>query len=64
MTSTCKKVVVVGDADCGKKCLLNVFLKNKALDEQTPITFDNEIVNIEVDKKNVELSLWSTAGEI
>ena len=63
MAGTCKKLVVVGDADCGKNSLLNVFLKNKVLDEQTPITFDNIIIDMDVDEKEIELSLWSTAGE-
>ena len=63
MASPFKKLVAVGDADCGKTALFQVYLKNKYLDEETPITVGNEIVNINVDGKTVEVSLWCTSGE-
>lgn len=62
MDKPCINVMVVGDADCGKSYLLNVFSKNKALDEETPITFNNEVVDIEIDGYAVALSLFNTAG--
>ena len=63
MTSTSKKLMAVGDADCGKTCLLIVFSKNEVPDENTHVTFNNEVVDIEVDGKEVRLSLYVTSGE-
>ena len=63
MGSTSKKVVIVGDADCGKTSLLTVFSKNDILKENTPITFQNKVFDIEVDGEKVSLCLYSVAGE-
>ena len=35
-------MVIVGDADCGETCPLNVFSKNEVLEEDIPITFENK----------------------
>ena len=64
MTSISKKVMVVGDAGCGKNSLLNVFSMNNGIDEDTPVAFDNDIFDVEVNGKTVSLFLWSTSGEI
>ena len=63
MDRTCINVMAVGDANCGKSCLLNIITKNKALDED-PTTIFNYEVDIEVDENQVKLSLFSTAGEL
>ena len=63
MQRPCIKVMAVGDADCGKSSLLNVFSKNKRLYEDTPTTLNNEFVNIEVCGNEVTLCLFSAAGE-
>ena len=63
MATTGKKVMAVGDSDCGKSSLLIVFSKNEVLDEHAAVTFVNEVVDIEVDGKEVTLSLWVSPGE-
>ena len=63
MATTGKKVMAVGDSGCGKSSLLIVYSKNEVLDEHAPVTFVNEIVDIEVDGKEVTLSLWVSPGE-
>ena len=63
MARPCINVMAVGDADCGKTCLLSVFWKDIFLDEHTAVNFDNEVVHIEVDGNDVVLCLFSTAGQ-
>ncbi|KAK9511385.1 hypothetical protein O3M35_000050 [Rhynocoris fuscipes] len=58
-----KKLVIVGDGDCGKTCLLIVFSQDKFLERYLPTVFDNYVADIEVDGKQVQLSLWDTAGQ-
>ena len=57
------KVVVVGDAGCGKTSLLSAFSTNRSIDKKTCVTFKNAVIDIEVNRKEVALSLWNTAGE-
>ena len=63
MATKGKKVMVFGDSGCGKSSLLVVFSTNEVLDEHTPVTFINKVVDIEVDGKEVTLSLWVSADE-
>ena len=63
MASISKKVMVVGDAGCGKSSLLTVYLTDKDLDSNTPRRVDNEVTNVVVDGQEVELSLFNTSGE-
>lgn len=58
-----KKLVVVGDGECGKTCLLTVFCKDEFPEVHIPTVFETDITDIEVDGKLVELSLWDTAGQ-
>ncbi|XP_073982526.1 ras-like GTP-binding protein rhoA [Rhodnius prolixus] len=58
-----KKLVIVGDGNCGKTCLLTVFAHDKFLDKYVPTIFESYVADIEVDGKQVELSLWDTAGQ-
>ncbi|CAL4159704.1 unnamed protein product [Meganyctiphanes norvegica] len=53
-----KKLVAVGDVDCGKTCLLRAFTNSEGY-----LVFDNYVENIEVDGKRVKLALWDTAGQ-
>ena len=57
-----KKVVAVGDAGCGKTSLLTVFSKDNVLDENTPHTLENIVIDVEVDGTKVALSLCNTSG--
>jgi len=58
-----KKLVVVGDGECGKTCLLIVFSKDEFPKEYVPTIFENYVADIEVDEQPVELFLWDTAGQ-
>uniref|UniRef100_A0A4X2KKK4 Ras homolog family member C n=1 Tax=Vombatus ursinus TaxID=29139 RepID=A0A4X2KKK4_VOMUR len=56
-------LVIVGDGACGKTCLLTVFSKNQFPEMYVPTVFENYVADIEVDRKQVELALWDTAGQ-
>ena len=58
-----KKLVVVGDGECGKTCLLIVFTKDEFPEEYVPTIFETYVADIEVDERPVELMLWDTAGQ-
>ncbi|XP_068955313.1 transforming protein RhoA-like isoform X1 [Petaurus breviceps papuanus] len=63
MAAIRKKLVIVGDGECGKTCLLIVFSKDQFPDVYVPTVFENYVADIEVDGKQVELALWDTAGQ-
>ena len=58
-----RKLVVVGDGECGKTCLLIVFSKDEFPDVYVPTVFETYVADIEVDNTQVELALWDTAGQ-
>lgn len=58
-----RKIVAVGDGNCGKTCLLMTFARGEMPREYVPTVFDNYVSGIEVDKRFYELSLWDTAGQ-
>ncbi|XP_022172796.1 ras-like GTP-binding protein Rho1 [Myzus persicae] len=58
-----KKVVIVGDGESGKTCLLRVFLEDIFPDVYVPTVFDFYTTEIEVDGKKVALELCDTAGQ-
>ncbi|ELK33222.1 Transforming protein RhoA [Myotis davidii] len=63
MAAIRKKLVLVGDGACGKTCLLIVFSKDQFPAAYVPMVFENYVADIEVDGKQVELTLWDTAGQ-
>ena len=63
MAKTVKKIVILGDAGCGKSSLMDVFTTNKELEEDTLITMENRIVPFRFKGKEISLSLWSASGE-
>ena len=58
-----RKLVVVGDGECGKTCLLIVFSRDEFPDLYVPTVFETYVADIEVDGTPVELALWDTAGQ-
>ena len=63
MAAIRKKLVIVGDGACGKTCLLIVFSRDQFPEVYVPTVFENYVTDIEVDAKQVELTLWDTAGQ-
>lgn len=57
MAAIRKKLVIVGDGACGKTCLLIVFSKDQFPEVYVPTVFENYVADIEVDSKQVHLSL-------
>ncbi|KAE9382153.1 ras-domain-containing protein [Stipitochalara longipes BDJ] len=57
-----QKIVIVGDAPCGKTALLLRFAKAPFYNIYVGTTFDNYVINVEIDTKHVELALYDTAG--
>ena len=58
-----KKLVVIGDGECGKTCLLYVFSQDKFPDGYIPTVFETYVADIHIDGVQVELALWDTAGQ-
>jgi len=58
-----RKLVVVGDGECGKSCLLIVFSKDEFPEAYVPTVFETYVANIEINGKLMQLALWDTAGQ-
>ena len=58
-----RKLVIVGDGECGKTCLLIVFSQDEFPDVYVPTVFETYVADIEVGGVQVELALWDTAGQ-
>lgn len=64
MTDLKRKLVIVGDGAVGKTCLLIVFARGTFPEVYIPTVFEEGYTQpISIDDKNVELSLWDTAGQ-
>lgn len=58
-----KKLVIVGDGECGKTSLLIVFSKDTFPEHYVPTVFETHVADVQVGGKTVELALWDTAGQ-
>ncbi|XP_046343899.1 ras-like GTP-binding protein rhoA [Haliotis rufescens] len=59
-----KKLVIVGDGECGKTCLLYRFAKDE-FDEKIyiPTVFEVDVTTVHHNNSEVELVLYDTAGQ-
>lgn len=58
-----RKLVVVGDGNCGKTCLLVTYCSDSFPDVYVPTVFETYSKFVESNHQRVRLSLWDTAGE-
>ncbi|TGZ64214.1 hypothetical protein CRM22_006494 [Opisthorchis felineus] len=58
-----KKLLVVGDGECGKTSLLIVFSKGVFPQQYVPTVFDTFVKDIVIDNKRMEFTLWDSAGQ-
>ncbi|KAJ3216387.1 GTP-binding protein Rho1 [Dinochytrium kinnereticum] len=58
-----RKLVVVGDGDGGKTSLLIVFKTNVFPEEYVPTVFENHVIDVHLDGREIQLALWDTAGQ-
>ncbi|XP_056130600.1 rho-related GTP-binding protein Rho6-like [Lampris incognitus] len=56
------KLVLVGDVQCGKTAMLQVFTKDCYPETYVPTVFENYTSCLELEDQRVELSLWDTSG--
>ncbi|KAI6239814.1 Rho-1 [Aphelenchoides fujianensis] len=63
MNQIVKKIVAVGEGASGKTCLLTVFSKDEFPELYETTASEHYAADIEVDGKQVELSLWDTASQ-
>ena len=58
------KLVLIGDSNAGKSCLLLRFADDSFTDSYiTTIGVDFRFKTITADKKNIQLQIWDTAGQ-
>ena len=58
------KVIIFGDAGCGKTTLAQRFLTNLfKSDSKMTIGIDFEVKSLEVEEKKVKLQIWDFGGE-
>ncbi|KAF9258400.1 hypothetical protein L218DRAFT_964473 [Marasmius fiardii PR-910] len=62
MSRIMRKLVIIGDGDCGKTCLFTAFAYEKFSEVDVPTIFGGFVGDVIVDGKHVELPLWDTAG--
>ncbi|KAK7107629.1 hypothetical protein V1264_015518 [Littorina saxatilis] len=59
-----RKVVVVGDGECGKTCLLQRFCRDTYnAHGYLPTVVDTDVIDVQLDKGTVELAITDTAGQ-
>ena len=63
MANISKKVVLFGDAGCGKNSLLAVFWNDRGFDSNTPCRLENEVIKVVDDRQSVVFRVFNTSGE-
>lgn len=58
-----RKLVIIGDGACGKTSLLSVFTLGFFPRDYQPTVFDNYVSVCRVDGREVQLTIWDTAGQ-
>jgi len=57
------KIVIIGDHNCGKSCILLRFAENTFRDDHvTTLGVDFKLKTIKLDRDRIRLELWDTAG--
>lgn len=57
------KIILIGDSGVGKSSLLIRYMENKYINNRETIGIDHKYKSIEIDGKNIKLSIWDTAGQ-
>jgi len=57
------KLVVVGDGNIGKTCLLLSYIKNEFPKDYVPTVFDNYLSDVSCNNQLHKVVLWDTAGQ-
>eukprot|EP00092_Neocalanus_flemingeri_P013485 GFUD01014544.1.p1 GENE.GFUD01014544.1~~GFUD01014544.1.p1 ORF type:complete len:197 (+),score=55.42 GFUD01014544.1:48-638(+) len=58
-----KKIVIIGDGDCGKTSLMVVYCGGKFPTDYIPTVFEVTNKEVEYQGQEIELKLWDTAGQ-
>lgn len=58
-----KKIVIVGDGESGKTCLVRKYFEFQYSDVYVPTVFDSFTTIVQTNGKMVKLELWDTAGQ-
>lgn len=59
-----KKLVIIGDGNCGKTSLLHAYAKNEFVNEHHPTIVDTHVQIIQLENnKKIELVIYDTAGQ-
>ncbi|ELP94719.1 Rho GTPase, putative [Entamoeba invadens IP1] len=56
------KIIVIGDTNVGKTCLLLTYTTNAFPETYVPTVFDNYTAPISIDGRSIQMNLWDTSG--
>ena len=58
------KIIILGDCNIGKSCLLNKYINNQIENKySTTIGVDFGVKHININDSNIKLQIWDTAGQ-